>query len=74
MDVQIAGIQIGILPPATISSETNATSIGAAVLCTARRRYEMSPLDVAFMAAVVFAVYKIVDFWIAWEWGDDGIE
>jgi hypothetical protein len=34
----------------------------------------MSPLDVAFMAAVVFAVYKIVDFWIAWEWGDDEIE
>ena len=39
-----------------------------------RRRYDMSPLDVAFMAAVVFAVYKIVDFWIAWEWGDDEIE
>ena len=31
----------------------------------------MSPLDVALMAAVVFAVYKIVDFWIAWERRDE---
>lgn len=30
----------------------------------------MSPLDMTFMAAVVFAVYKIVDLWIYWEFGD----
>ena len=27
----------------------------------------MSPLDVAFMASVVFAVFMIVRFWIIWE-------
>jgi hypothetical protein len=27
----------------------------------------MSPLDVAFMAAVAFAIIKIVEFWITWE-------
>lgn len=30
----------------------------------------MSPSDMAFMAAVVFAVYKIINLWILWEWGD----
>lgn len=27
----------------------------------------MSPLDMVFMASVVFAVVKIVQFWIIWE-------
>jgi hypothetical protein len=27
----------------------------------------MQPEVVAFMAAVVFAVFKIVEFWIIWE-------
>lgn len=35
------------------------------------RRHEMSPLEVAFMAAVVFALYKVVDLWIVWGRDDD---
>lgn len=31
-----------------------------------RRRHEMSPLDMTFMAAVVFAMYKIIDLAIVW--------
>lgn len=27
----------------------------------------MSPLDMCLMASVVFAVFKIVQFWIVWE-------
>lgn len=27
----------------------------------------MSPLDTAFMCAVAFAVFKIVQFWVVWE-------
>ena len=34
-------------------------------------RHNMSPLDMTFMAAVVFAVYKIVDLWIYWERRDE---
>lgn len=30
------------------------------------RRREMSPLDMTFMAAVVFAMYKIIDLAIVW--------
>lgn len=29
----------------------------------------MSPLDTAFMCAVAFALFKIVQFWIVWEFG-----
>lgn len=31
----------------------------------------MSPLDVAFMAATAFAVFKVVQLWIIWERRDD---
>ncbi len=31
----------------------------------------MQPEVVAFMAAVVFAVIKIVEFWITWERRDE---
>lgn len=27
----------------------------------------MSPLDMTFMAVVLFAVFKIVQLWIVWE-------
>lgn len=27
----------------------------------------MSPLDMLFMASVVFAIVKIVQFWVIWE-------
>lgn len=27
----------------------------------------MSPLDMCLMASVVFAMFKIVQFWIIWE-------
>lgn len=27
----------------------------------------MSPLDMTFIASVVFAVFKIVQLWIVWE-------
>lgn len=37
------------------------------ILNSTRRRYDMQPEVVAFMAAVVLAVINIIRFWIVWE-------
>lgn len=31
----------------------------------------MSPLDMCFMASVVFAAWKVIQLWIAWELNRD---